>query len=136
MRKGYIMIFLTAWVIGIIFLIGLFIVKSNYTFNSNVGKTLTKDKNEIEIENKNAENKLEVISTFASDEEQKDKCYVIKEKDGYISIYIIDEEGNEILRKNTNIVTRYLSEIDKSKLREGIKVNNKEELNKTLEDFE
>ena len=71
--------------------------------------------------------------------EQQDICpehYVIREKDGYIAIYQIGENGTETLKEMTGIVTNYLPETDILRLEEGIKVVGKEELNATIEDYE
>lgn len=62
--------------------------------------------------------------------------YVIREKDGNLAVYIIDKNNVEILQKETNISTTYLTEVDLVKLKEGIRVNGLEELNSKLEDFE
>ena len=62
--------------------------------------------------------------------------YIIKEKDGYIAIYTIDEKGKETLQELTQILTAYLPEEDLTRLREGIKIQGKEKLNQALEDYE
>ena len=71
--------------------------------------------------------------------EQQGICpehYMIREKDGYIAIYQIGEDGTETLKEMTGIVTNYLPETDILRLEEGIKVVGKEELNATIEDYE
>lgn len=62
--------------------------------------------------------------------------YIIREHNGVIGIYILNEEGDEIFKEDTEIATRYLSEEDLQKLQEGIKAIGDEKLHKTLEDFE
>lgn len=62
--------------------------------------------------------------------------YVLKEKEGYIAIYKLDIYGNEILQEITSIITAYLPDTDKIRLEEGIKVEGKEKLNSTIEDYE
>lgn len=62
--------------------------------------------------------------------------YVIRENNGYVSIYTIDSLGKETLKETTEIVTSYLPETDKIKLQEGIKVIGQEKLNATIEDYE
>lgn len=62
--------------------------------------------------------------------------FLLKEEGGYISIYKLDENENEILFQTTEIPTEYLAEEDLSQIRSGIKVYTQKELNKTLEDFE
>ena len=128
MKKGYIMIFLVIWVI-IIFAILTFIVgRLIPSINKKEEKIISKEENIIE-------NNIDIVTTF-SNEKNETTEYVIKEKDGYIAIYILDQDENEILKETTEIVVKYLPEIDKEKLKKGIKVNNRKELNKVIEDYE
>ena len=72
-------------------------------------------------------------------EEKEGICnehYIIKDNNGYISIYTIDSFGKETLKETTQIVTTYLPEADKIRLKEGIKAIGKEELNAYIEDYE
>lgn len=72
-------------------------------------------------------------------EEREGICnehYVIKDNNGYVSIYTTDSFGKETLKETTQIVTMYLAESDKMRLKEGIKANGKEELNALIEDYE
>ena len=62
--------------------------------------------------------------------------FLLKEEEGYITIYKIDENNNAEFFQTTEISTDYLAEEDLSKIRNGIKVYTQKELNKTLEDFE
>lgn len=62
--------------------------------------------------------------------------YILKEQDGYISIYTVDENGNKSLKEITNIATEYLTETDRIALKNEIEIYGIENLNKTLEDFE
>lgn len=62
--------------------------------------------------------------------------FILKEDDGKITVYKINENNEEEIYENTEISVEYLSETDKSKISEGIKVNGIEELNQLLEDFE
>ena len=62
--------------------------------------------------------------------------YIIKDNNGYISIYTIDSNGEEKLKEKTDIVISYLPEADQIELKNGIKVIGKDELNATLEDYE
>ena len=62
--------------------------------------------------------------------------FIVKENNGYITIYFIDKYGVEKIKETTEIVTTYLPEIDKNRLKEGIKINGQEELNACLEDYE
>lgn len=65
-----------------------------------------------------------------------DEHFLLKEEDGYIAIYKLDEKENAQFFQTTEISTEYLAEEDLEQIRNGIKVYTKKELNKTLEDFE
>lgn len=62
--------------------------------------------------------------------------YIIKDNNGYVAIYTVDSFGKETLKETTEIVTAYLPEADKIKLKEGIKATGQEELNSRIEDYE
>ena len=62
--------------------------------------------------------------------------YLVKDSNGVITIYKIDSEGSNILIEPTEISTKYLPKVDKEKLKEGVRLNGREELNAYIEDFE
>lgn len=62
--------------------------------------------------------------------------YMLRLKDGVIAAYQIQDDNTEILKEETGISTEYLTEIDKIRLEEGIRIYGEEELNSTLEDYE
>lgn len=62
--------------------------------------------------------------------------YVLREKEGYVAIYYLDDEGKEQLKEVTGIVTKYLPETDRISLNSGIQAMGKEQLNSLLEDYE
>ena len=62
--------------------------------------------------------------------------YALRERDGYVAIYSIDERGIETLKEMTQISTQFLPESDIEKLKEGIKVYGKENLNAAIEEYE
>ena len=84
------------------------------------------------------------IVTFRNDEvlfykEEDGICdehYMLKDIDGTVTIFVIDENEEESIKEKTSILTEYLPQEDVAKLKEGIRVNGKEQLNKTLEDYE
>lgn len=84
------------------------------------------------------------IQTFSSNEiilyQEKDgECgehYLVKDKDGTVTIYQILEDGTEKEYETTGITTEYLTETDKINMKNGIRVNGKQELNQLIEDFE
>lgn len=62
--------------------------------------------------------------------------YIIKEQQRDIVIYKLDENNNESFLEKTGIAIEYLEDEDLKKLKDGIIVQSKKELNKVLEDFE
>lgn len=62
--------------------------------------------------------------------------YVLREKDGYVAIYVVDADDKETLSEMTEISTEYLTEHDLQELSDGIRAIGKEELNSVLEDYE
>lgn len=84
------------------------------------------------------------IVTFRNDEvlfykEEEGICkehYMLKELEGYIAIYTLDEEERQTLKERTSIITTYLPEEDVNRLKEGIRVDGRDKLNKALEDYE
>lgn len=84
------------------------------------------------------------ITRFSKDEvklyrERNQLCenhYVIKEKEGKIAIYSVDDNGKETLKSETEILTKYLPEEDIELLKKGIKANSEAQLNQILSDYE
>lgn len=62
--------------------------------------------------------------------------YLIKITGDVLGIYTIDQTGKETLKEKTEIYVDYLPENDVSRLKEGIEVIGKENLNSLLEDYE
>ena len=62
--------------------------------------------------------------------------YVLKDRDGKIIIYKVNEKGKQEEYEKTEISTDYLPKSDKSAINEGLKVNGKEKLNELIESFE
>lgn len=62
--------------------------------------------------------------------------YIVKDINNEINIYKLKNNEEEVFFDKTSISTEYLSELDLEKLKKGIKVYGKEELNSILEDFE
>ena len=96
---------------------------------------------EEDLKNKYKDYKIKEFSssevTFYQEKEGIcNEHYIIRENNGYVAIYTIDSYGKETLKETTEIVTLYLPEIDKIRLKEGIKVNGREELNLAIEDYE
>ena len=62
--------------------------------------------------------------------------YIVKDKEGKVVIYKLLEDGTENEYEVTDISTEYITDIDKINMKNGIKVNGKQELNQLIEDFE
>lgn len=95
-------------------------------------KELIEKENDWEIEKFS---KMEVI-LLKETEGVCNEHYVLKEKDGVIAVYKIENEDKEVLEELTGIVTEYLTESDKMEIEQGITVYGKEELNSILENYE
>ena len=66
-----------------------------------------------------------------------DEHYLLKDVEGQIIVYALDKYGKIRNTANeTGIQTKYLSNIDIEKLKDGIIVYGNKELNRQLEDFE
>lgn len=100
------------------------------------------NKTKTEIEKKYNEwkiKKYEENKIYFYKENNDENCgehLELKEKDGFIWIYSIDENNREIEKKSTGVSTQYLTEDDKSLLREGIKVIGETEMLQRLSDYE
>ena len=62
--------------------------------------------------------------------------YIVKDKEGKVVIYKLLEGGTEKEYEVTDISTEYITDTDKINMKNGIKVNGKQELNQLIEDFE
>lgn len=65
-----------------------------------------------------------------------DRHYILKENDGVIAIYKLNQDNKEIFKENTQIQVQYLPEVDLLNLKKGIYAIGEQELNSILEDFE
>ena len=89
--------------------------------------------NEWEDYSKTVQEEIKETGQNLNDE---NKQYILRENDGFINVYYINEKGEEILYRVTDISTKYLGEEDVKELQEGINVVGIQELNQLLEDFE
>jgi len=84
------------------------------------------------------------IETFSSKEVSfikniEGECgehFLVKENEGKIAIYKVDENEKESLYEQTEISTDYLTDTDKINIEKGIKIYGRQELNQLIEDFE
>lgn len=89
--------------------------------------------NEWEDYSKNVQNEIEETSGDLSDD---NKHYILKSENEIIKIYYINENGEEVLYRVTDISTKYLGDDDINELKNGIEVIGAKNLNQLLEDFE
>lgn len=94
-----------------------------------------------EIEEKYDKWKLQEFSKekIVLQQEINEECgehYMLRDVDGKINVYKLDENGNESLLNETDIATEYLTETDMINMENGLIVYGKENLNKLLEDYE
>lgn len=84
------------------------------------------------------------IQSFSNNEiilyqEREGECgqhFLVKDNEGIVTIYKILEDGTLKEQQATSIDTEYLPETDKMSIKEGIKVNGRQNLNQLIEDFE
>lgn len=78
----------------------------------------------------------EEISLYKQETGICNEHYIIREKDGYVVVYSLDSNEDEILKQTTEIATEFLTATDIAKLQDGIKLYGRENLNSLLEDLE
>lgn len=97
------------------------------------------EQKDIEIKYKDYQIKQFSANEIVLSKQEEGICnehYILREDSGHVAIYNIDKNGDETLIEMTGIVTKYLPETDIIRLRNGIKVNGKQKLNATIEDYE
>ena len=62
--------------------------------------------------------------------------YVLREEDGMIVVYNVNENGNETIKEKTSVNTKYLPQTDLIAIKNGIYIYGNEELYSALEDYE
>lgn len=62
--------------------------------------------------------------------------FILRNDNGKITIYKINENNEEEIYEKTEISVEYLTESDKVEIQNGLRVNGIEELNQLIEDFE
>lgn len=99
------------------------------------------NKTKNEIEEKYPKWEIEMFSSgeiilYKECSGECDEHYILKENEGKVIIYKINGNKKEELYETTEISLDYLTEEDKKNIKDGIKVNGKENLNQLIEDFE
>lgn len=78
----------------------------------------------------------DMISIYKENDGLCNEHYIVKENDGYVTIYNENKDGKESMVRTTDILSKYLPDEDKEILEQGIKVTGKQGLDQFLEDFE
>lgn len=125
----------------------VFIFKTYY--NKCMHITIKKNKIEEEFVNKTEEQIQVFYEDWKIEEFNKEQVvfykecegickehYIIRDVDGYLNVFSVDENNVETLMQTKDIVTTYLPDEDKELLEKGINVIGKDNLNATLEDYE
>ncbi len=133
-------IFMKKFIIFMISVISIFLISFyiGVVINSFRNKSYIDNKEIAETKNIGTEDFSENdgLEQTVSDEETAKEHYVLRDKNGYVEVYTVDNEGKEELYLTTEIATEYLPETDKIALKAGIHLYSKEGLNEILQDFE
>ena len=78
----------------------------------------------------------ERITIYKESEGICNEHYLVKDIDGYVTVYSLDKNENETLKETTEISTTFLTTTDLARLKGGIRLYGKENLNSLLEDLE
>ena len=76
------------------------------------------------------------IELFKNENSLCGNHYIVKEENGYVTVYNINKDGQEVLSDKTDISTKYLPKDDNDLLKKGIKANSSSQLEQILADFE
>lgn len=137
MRKGMLISILLIATFAISIFVGYFVSTTRNTTEKQylAQEKLAENTNNEAITTSNPEN---VISPTSEQEETVDNNikYMLKEYEGCIAVYRVEDGKEPILEDTTDILTKYLSEEDLMQLKSGITVVGIDELTHLLEDFE
>ena len=76
------------------------------------------------------------IELYQEVNQTRPQHFKLIDENGVIVIYQANEKGSYQLVDETEINTKYLSEEDQAKLKEGIQIVGEEKMNSILEDYE
>ncbi len=92
---------------------------------------------EVTKPKKNIDTESPVDDKQNTDISDQGGSYYLVRKDGEnISVYFVDEKGNEVKLEATDILYEFLPPDDQLAFEKGVKVNSQEELAALLQDFE
>lgn len=98
---------------------------------------LTKEKLEIEFPDwEIIDFSSKQVSLYKEFDGVCNEHYSVRDNNGIITVYYLDDNNNEKLYEITDINIEYLTDGDKERIKNGINVYGKNELNALLEDFE
>lgn len=110
---------------------------SKYDIVSNDLVNKTKEELASKYESWNIEkfSDTQIILT-KTDEEECGEHYMVREKDGKLVVFRIQENGVETEYETTEISLEYIPQTDLVNIKNGVRINGNEELNQYLENFE
>ena len=100
---------------------------------------VNKGQKDLEEEYKNWNIEKYSSTEIVLDREFESTCgqhFVLRNDEGKITVFLINENQEETVYLKTEIAVDYLTETDKIEIEKGIRVNGTEELNQIIEDFE
>ena len=155
MKKVWIIVIISIVLLTIGGITGIYIYNINNTLNQNSIKAkeladelkrkiipeelINKEEKDIEQYYKDWQIKKftsSEIVLYMEKDEYCDRHYVLKENNGVIAIYKVNQENEAVFKENTQIQVQYLPEVDLINLKKGIYAIGEEKLNSILEDFE
>ncbi len=76
------------------------------------------------------------VALYQEKDSECNEHYIVKDKEGMLTIYQLLEDGNQKEIETTGVSIEFLPEADKANVKDGIRVNGKQNLNQLIEDFE
>jgi len=65
-----------------------------------------------------------------------DEHYVVRDVNGFVNVFFLDDNNNESIVYGTEIATKYLPREDREKLNKGIRIVGKDNLSILMQDYE
>ena len=111
---------------------------SKYDKVSNDLVNMTKEELASKYESWNIEkfSDTQIILTKTDEEEECGEHYMVREKNGKLVVFRIQENGVETEYETTEISLEYIPQTDSISIKNGVRINGNEELNQYLENFE
>ncbi len=132
----YVCIILLIAVIAVFILIGALSNKNAEDAERTNLESKVSEENQSEPNADNATDVQEPEDSESDAEKFYQSYYLVKYDNNVIKIYFSDETGKLTELESTSIVYETLSQGDQAKFREGIKVENRDDLNRLMMDYE